>query len=126
MLCSTVSWSVSMKKADRNFTSWMFRRAEPRFYAFDLLWLNGEDLRMLPLIERKKKLRNLIRRSNRSVLYVDHLEEHGCALFEKACSLDLEGIVAKAKRSPYVVKERSRDWLKIKKPNYSHAVGREE
>ena len=57
---------------------------------------------------------------------VDHLEERGCALFDKACAMDLEGIVAKLKQSPYVVKERSRDWVKIKNPGYSQADGREE
>jgi bifunctional non-homologous end joining protein LigD len=43
------------------FYDLMFRRGEPFFYAFDLLWLDGEDLRPLPLIERKKRLRRLIR-----------------------------------------------------------------
>lgn len=46
----------------------------PRFCAFDLLWLNGRDLRELPLVERKRSLRKLIPPDCDSVLYVDHIE----------------------------------------------------
>jgi ATP-dependent DNA ligase len=58
---------------------------------------------------------------------VDHIESQGRALFEKACELDLEGIVAKGKDSLYRATEKpSRDWIKIKNPNYSQADGRQE
>jgi len=43
------------------FNRLLFRRAQPFFYAFDVLWLDGEDLRHLPLIERKRRLRQIIR-----------------------------------------------------------------
>jgi len=46
------------------FNQLLRRRAEPGFYAFDLLWLNGKDFRQLPLIERKKRLRQLIVKSD--------------------------------------------------------------
>ena len=63
------------------------------FFAFDLLFLNGEDLRALPLIERKARLKRLLRRKRAPVLYVDHIEARGGQFFEKVCELDLEGIV---------------------------------
>ena len=97
------------------------------FFAFDLLFLNGEDLRGLPLIERKARLKRLLRRKRSHVLYVDHIEVRGRDLFEKVCGLDLEGIVAKRKHSPYRATEKpSAHWIKIKNRNYSQAEGREE
>ena len=59
---------------------------------FNMLWLDGHDLRELPLIERKRRLKRLIRPP---VLYVDHFEAHGMDLFKATCDNDLEGIVAK-------------------------------
>jgi bifunctional non-homologous end joining protein LigD len=68
------------------FYELMFRREQPFFYAFDLLWLNGEDLRSLPLLERKARLRKLIgRRSESRLLYLDHIEGNGSQFFAKAC-----------------------------------------
>jgi bifunctional non-homologous end joining protein LigD len=84
----------------------MFRRGEPFFYPFDLLWFNGEELRGLSLLERKRRLREFCLQRHGSanrLLYFDHLERNGSGLFAKACELDLEGIVAKWKsaiRSP--------------------------
>jgi hypothetical protein len=80
---------------------------EPRFCAFDLLWCEGEDLRLFPLNERKQRLRSVMMPSNR-LLYCDHIEEHGEKLFHLACAKDLEGIVAKRKFDPYT--ERTQ-WL---------------
>src|SRR5262252_3132910 len=56
------------------FNDLLFRRKECVFFAFDLLFLNGEDLRTLPLIERKARLKKLLRRKPSRVLYVDHIE----------------------------------------------------
>ena len=103
----------------------MFRRAEPYFYAFDLLWLNGEDLRGLPLLQRKRRLRKLIGRRHSRLLYLDHLETNGSGLFRKACELDLEGIVAKRKTAAYRAMVKPY-WIKIKNPRYSQAAGPEE
>ena len=109
------------------FNDLMFRRAEPFFYSFDLLWLNGEDLRMLPLVERKKRLRKIIPKSGSHVLFLDHIENDGVKLFECACQLDLEGIVAKRKSSAYRATEQgSPYWIKIKNPHYSQVEGRDE
>ena len=109
------------------FNHLLFRRGVLYFYALDLLSLGGEDLRTVPLIERKARLRKLIRRGRSHLLYVDHIEQKGCELFQRICELDLEGIVAKRASSIYRVTERpSRDWIKVKNPNYSQAEGREE
>ena len=64
------------------------RKRTSHYYAFDLLWLYGRDLRELPLMERKQRLKRLIRPP---VLYVDHIEGRGVDLFEATCAGDLEG-----------------------------------
>jgi len=109
------------------FTDLLFRRKECVLFAFDLLFLNGEDLRALPLIERKARLKKLLRRTQSRMLYLDHIDRDGHKLFEKVCELDLEGIVAKRKNSQYRATERpSPYWIKIKNPSYSQAEGRDE
>ncbi len=70
------------------------RRAEPVFYASDLLWLNGKDLRGLPLVERKIRLRKLIEKSDcERIIYTRHIEMRGCVLYRAICKKDLEGII---------------------------------
>src|SRR5215510_6270554 len=109
------------------FNDLLFRRKECVFFAFDLLFLNGEDLRTLPLIERKARLKKLLRRKQSRLLYVDHIEGRGQKLFEKVCELDIEGIVCKRKDSLYKVNEKpSRYWIKVKNSRYSQLEGREE
>src|SRR5215471_10861640 len=109
------------------FNDLLFRRRECVFFAFDLLFLNGEDMRALPLIERKARLKQLLRRKRSPVLYVDHIKARGREFFEKFCELDLEGIVAKRKSAVYQATEKpSPYWLKIKNPQYSQAEGRDE
>jgi bifunctional non-homologous end joining protein LigD len=85
------------------FTSLLFRRGEPRFYAFDLLSLNGEDLRYLPLTDRKRRLRGIVPQCGQRLLYCDHIESAGQELFDLVCKRDLEGIVAKRKCGPYLL-----------------------
>jgi hypothetical protein len=96
----------------------------PYFVAFDLLWLNGQDLRTLPLIERKERLALIVPAAPFFLLYVDHVEARGKDLFTLVCAQDLEGIVAKPKDSPYDP-ERTK-WFKIKNPQYSQREGRRE
>jgi bifunctional non-homologous end joining protein LigD len=55
-----------------NFHAVMFRRAWPWFYAFDVLSTNGQDLRALPLLERKRRLRTIVPRIECRLLYLDH------------------------------------------------------
>ena len=113
------------KKGRSQFNELLFSRGDPRFYAFDLLWCEGRDLRFDGLHERKSRLKALIR-SQGWLLYCDHIEQHGERLFEIACKNDLEGIVAKPKNSPYQFTERHTYWLKLKNPYYTQAMGRDD
>ena len=80
-------------------------------YAFDLLALEGYDLRALPLVERKAVLRSMLPTVG-PLRYSEHFETQGEALFEHAERLGLEGVVGKRAASPYVGK-RSTDWIKV-------------
>lgn len=92
------------------------------YYVFDLLFLNGKDLRELPLIERKRLLKDLLEQSSFSkIRYSDHIAKQGIAFFRTAENKKLEGIIAKKMDSVYVSK-RSRDWLKIKTHMRQEAV----
>ena len=82
------------------------------YYAFDLLYVDGYDLRRVKLEERKQLLETLVENSP-VVHFSDHYPEKGLALFEAAKQRGLEGIVAKKRKSLYEEK-RSREWLKIK------------
>ena len=82
------------------------------YYAFDLLYLDGYDLRRVPLEERKNKLASLLVTGD-SVRYSDHYEKQGKALFEMARAKGLEGILAKKRDSLYQ-ERRTSEWLKIK------------
>ena len=92
----------------------------------DLLYVDAVDLRDLPLVDRKAKLRKLIPLTPSSVLYLDHINGKGVELFEQCCKLDLEGIVAKPKLSPYRELGGKPLWVKVKNPDYSQAEGRRE
>ena len=84
------------------FNELLYRRGEPVLYCFDLLWLNGQDLRQLPLIERKKRLHKLIAKSRcKRVIFAQHIAKHGTALYQDICERHLEGIVAKRRDSVY-------------------------
>lgn len=83
------------------------------YQAFDLLWLDGEDLRPLPFRERKKRLAALIGVGSRHLAYVEHFETDGRRMLASACKLHLEGIVSKRMDSPYR-SGRSTEWLKTK------------
>jgi bifunctional non-homologous end joining protein LigD len=82
------------------------------YYIFDLLDLDGQDVRRLPLLERKARLREAV--SFRGHLrYTSYRRRDGETAFEEACRRGWEGVIAKRAASPYVA-ARSRDWLKIK------------
>src|SRR6202140_899242 len=104
------------------FNELLFRRGSPIFYAFDLLYLNDRDLRQLPLIERKEKLRDVIEKSKLpDVICGKYVEGRGVDLFNEVVRRNLEGVVAKRKNGSYTTVS---DWLKIKNPNYSHSARR--
>ena len=108
------------------FADMMNRRTQARYFAFDLLWLDGQDLRALPLLIRKRLLSQIIPLGSSHILYVDHLRGAGKALFEAAVENDLEGIVAKQAYSPYEVDSSSRSWIKINNPCYSQKEWRRD
>jgi bifunctional non-homologous end joining protein LigD len=83
------------------------------YYVFDLPRLDGEDLRPLPLRERKARLRRALRFEGPIRFNPHRNGEHGEELFSEACRKGLEGVIAKRADSPYTGK-RSRDWLKLK------------
>jgi bifunctional non-homologous end joining protein LigD len=84
-------------------------------YAFDLLELDGQDLRREPLERRKVQLARLLVRAKVGLQVNDHLAAAGDVVFRHACQLGLEGIVSKRLGSRYV-SGRTRDWLKFKNP----------
>ncbi|HEY5540779.1 MAG TPA: DNA ligase D [Coriobacteriia bacterium] len=85
------------------------------FAAFDLLYLNGYDLRDLPLTQRKELLRDLLAEqpATAPIRYADHVAGGGAEFYRHACLADLEGIVCKRANSPYAP-GRGREWVKIK------------
>ena len=100
-----------------DFNALFFGRGVQAYAAFDLVWLNGRDLRPRALWRRKKALRKLV--SETPVGYVDDLADP--ALFAFASQHDLEGIVAKRRTDPYRVET---EWFKVKCRGYSQVEGR--
>jgi bifunctional non-homologous end joining protein LigD len=84
-----------------------------RYHAFDLLFLDGRDLRQLPYVERKRRLEQLLKGAPDILIYVEYLEAEGARVFEHACKMGLEGIVAKRRESVYR-SGRVETWLKLK------------
>jgi ATP-dependent DNA ligase len=109
-----------------NFHKLLFRREWRFFFAFDLLELDGRDLRQLPLIERKMRLKRIMPKVESRVRYVGHIEAKGKKFFELAYAEDLEGIVGKWKFGTHRCDGAQTSWLKIKNANYSQAEGRHE
>lgn len=90
---------------------------EVSLIAFDLLEKDGEDLRPLPLLERKRRLHHLLAPYKGSDIgFNEHFEGNGATIFEHACRLNHEGIVAKRLDLAYE-SGRSKRWIKVKNPN---------
>ena len=83
--------------------------------AFDLIEINGQDLRRQPIEDRKHVLKELLRSANPGIAYNRHFDVDGGIVFHHACKLGCEGIVSKRLGSPYT-SGRVNDWLKIKNP----------
>ncbi|RWQ60416.1 DNA ligase D [Mesorhizobium sp.] len=84
-----------------------------RFYVFDLLHLDGHDLRDVALIKRKELLEKIIGSDSGIISYSGHFEEDGALVLRHACRLSLEGIVSKLRDAPYR-SGRSKNWVKSK------------
>ena len=91
------------------------------YYVFDLLELNGKNIEHLPLIERKKLAKQLLKK-NPVIRYCDHVEENGIGFLDTTKERGLEGIIAKRKDSEYARGTRSREWLKMKNVQSTEVV----
>lgn len=87
------------------------KQGSPDLFFFDLLYLNGKDLRDLPLTQRKEALKALTLKA--PLHYSDHIEGQGPQVLEQACRLGCEGIISKEADSPYASR-RTRSWVKVK------------
>ncbi len=96
------------------------------FFAFDLLHLNGEDLRSLPLVDRKAGLRQLLRSKasgSPTIRFIEHVSGHGADVLESSRRLGLEGIISKLQSAPYR-SGRSDAWTKAKsRPEQEVVIG---
>lgn len=110
---------IVMSDEGPDFNALFFRRGQPAYAAFDLLWLDGRDLRPLPLWRRKKALRKLV--AGTPIDMVDDVDDP--ALFHVTAQRDLEGIVAKRRTDPYAAET---PWVKVKHPGYSQMKDRWE
>jgi bifunctional non-homologous end joining protein LigD len=90
-------------------------------YAFDLLELDGENMRLNEWHVRRATLRSLIKRAGAGIRLSDDMEGDGTAAFRHACRMGLEGIVAKRRDKPYR-SGRSPDWIKVKNPHAPAAI----
>jgi bifunctional non-homologous end joining protein LigD len=91
--------------------------------AFDLLELDGEDMRRHPIEVRKRTLQSLLRGAPPSIVLNRHFDDDGAIVYREACRLGCEGIVSKRLGSPYR-SGRSAHWVKVKNPK-APAVTRE-
>jgi bifunctional non-homologous end joining protein LigD len=85
-------------------------------YGFDLLALDGEDVRQHPWEIRRATLTRLLRKASPGVRLSEHLDGDGNTIFRHACALGAEGIVAKRRDRPYR-SGRCADWVKVKNPD---------
>ena len=102
---------------------WLMNHGRQRgvivYFVFDLLMLDGRDLRQEPLLERKVRLASLLTKKHPRLIYVDHLEDCGLRMFAEALAMGLEGVVAKDAKSPYVEGPLTTwHWQKIKNKDY--------
>ena len=110
----------SPKQVEGGFSPAAF---EVTLAAFDLIELQSDDLRDEPLSKRKQRLAKILGSGPDAIVYNEHLDHDGVAVFEHACRMGLEGIVSKRLDSPYQ-SGPSKTWLKSKNP-LSEAVRRE-
>ena len=108
---------VTDKKGMPHFELLQNWRRDPvgalQFCVFDLLWIDGHDIRTMPLIERKSLLQSIIPKDS-IIRYSDHVQNRGEALFREAQKRGLEGVVAKKAEGAYQENKRGSEWLKIK------------
>jgi bifunctional non-homologous end joining protein LigD len=91
------------------------------YCVFDLMYLDARDLRHLPLVERKRKLRHILP-GGAVIRFSSHVRRNGVHAFRKAQGLGLEGVMAKRADGRYYSGRRTREWLKIKAANQQETV----
>ena len=91
------------------------------YYVFDILRYQDQDLTVLPLVERKKILKKILKKTG-DVRFCSHIETHGEDFFKAVKSEDMEGIIAKRKESYYTPGVRTKEWLKIKNHKSQEAI----
>ena len=101
----------------------MAAKRRPSFARFDLLELDGRDLRREPIERRKALLAKLLKGAHLTLVLNEHFYEDGAAVYRAACQVGCEGIVSKRLGSPYR-SGRSKHWVKVKNPK-APAVKRE-
>jgi bifunctional non-homologous end joining protein LigD len=107
----------------QNFRDLLTGRGNLLYAAFDALWVDGKDLRWLPLTRRKRALTRLVPATRSVLSEVFSIQERGRDLFAAVERLDPEGIVAKRKTDPYRLETV---WYKIKSRTYTQGEGRWE
>jgi len=118
---STMRWWRLDADGRPQFNTLLFRRGVPVFVAFDLLALDGRDVRAFPLLRRKALLRRMVPPDSSCVLYAEHIVGAGCALYTDVCARDLEGVVAKHAHALYA---EPATWIKIKNREWTSARDR--
>jgi len=88
-------------------------QATLRYYVFDLMFLGGKDMRGLPLLERKTRLRAILPR-HKLLAFSAHRRTFGTKFYKEAEERGIEGIMGKRADSPYLSGARTKDWLKVK------------
>jgi bifunctional non-homologous end joining protein LigD len=115
---------VALDRSGRpSFRDLMRRTSTVAYAVFDVLWLNGRDVRPLPLERRKRLLDLAVPANTAHVMKVLSIESDGIALFKATGKLDLEGIVAKRKDAAY---DQRAVWYKVLNPAYTQQEGRAE
>ena len=94
--------------------NWQNTPARLQYFVFDVLWLDGYDVTGLPLVERKRILKEILPADHEVVKYSDHVTGNGKDFFKAAVSQGLEGIMAKKANSLYQAGTRTENWVKIK------------
>jgi bifunctional non-homologous end joining protein LigD len=98
----------------QSLQNWQNTHVRLQYFIFDILWLDGYDLTQIPLIERKKILKEVLPEDDEILKYSDHVVGSGKEFFEVAVSKGLEGIMAKRANSIYQIDKRTDNWVKIK------------
>ncbi|HYE61938.1 MAG TPA: non-homologous end-joining DNA ligase [Phycisphaerales bacterium] len=110
-------------QALQNVLKGLKKRAQLIYFVFDLLYYDGHDLTRVPLLERKRLLKQVLASAgdDSPLRYSEHIQGHGGQVLAQACQNQLEGIISKRATSLYTPK-RSKDWLKVKCGNRQEFV----